>query len=246
MRYIILNISILFFVSAQSLDSLFQVGNKFYELEEYRKAVNIYENIEKQVINEDLYLNLGNSYFKIGDLGNAIWSYEKAHSLSPRDKDIIYNLKFARTQVRDRIISPDSLAIIKFYQSIIDKITILDIISIGGLLFLFSGIIFLMKYYIHISLKLTSLINSSTIICFLLVIWVSIDKYWSLSDVSEAVIVTPAVDVRSSPIIKGENIVFRIHEGTKAKITITQSVWCEVVLLDGKKGWILAKDIRLL
>ena len=67
-----------------------------------------------QVEHEDLYLNLGNAYFRMGKVGHAVWAYEKGHALSPRDRDINYNLSYVRSQVRDRIQAPDDLFILSF------------------------------------------------------------------------------------------------------------------------------------
>jgi len=77
-------------------------------------------------------------------------------------------------------------------------------------------------------------------------IWVSVDKYWKFTDINEAIVISTSVDVRSAPIQRGENVVFRVHEGTKAQITAVESGWYEIILLDGKKGWLSTQDMRKL
>ena len=59
-----------------------------------------------------------------------------------------------------------------------------------------------------------------------------------------AIVLSTAINVRSAPIMRGENVVFRIHEGTKVEILDTQIGWSEIILLDGKKGWIPSKELR--
>ena len=71
-----------------------------------------------------------------------------------------------------------------------------------------------------------------------------LDKYWSVSDKSYGIVLVPAVDVRSAPVMRGQNVVFRIHEGTKVEIQNSELGWNEIILLDGKKGWILSEDIK--
>lgn len=73
-----------------------------------------------------------------------------------------------------------------------------------------------------------------------------LDKYWNVSDKQEGIVIASAVDVRSAPIARGENVVFRIHEGTKVDITTSQPGWFEVILLDGKKGWVPEDEVRAL
>ena len=233
-------------VATQSSDSLFQLGNTYYENEQYETAASTYEQLENDYSHEYLYLNLGNSYYRMGELGNAVWAYEKAYSIAPRDQDIIYNLNFVRSQVRDRIIPPDNFFIFSLYTAFLDKTTILDISVLGGLLFLIISITYLMNSYLLISEKLNSIINSTLIFTLVFLIWVSVDKYWKFTDINEAIVISTSVDVRSAPIQRGENVVFRVHEGTKAQITAVESGWYEIILLDGKKGWLSTQDMRKL
>lgn len=233
-------------VTTQSSDSLFQLGNTYYENEQYETAASTYEQLENDYSHEYLYLNLGNSYYRMGELGNAVWAYEKAYSIAPRDQDIIYNLNFVRSQVRDRIIPPDNFFIFSLYTAFLDKTTILDISVLGGLLFIIISIIYLMNSYLLIPEKLNSIINSTLIFTLVFLIWVSVDKYWKFTDINEAIVISTSVDVRSAPIQRGENVVFRVHEGTKAQITAVESGWYEIILLDGKKGWLSTQDMRKL
>jgi len=233
-------------VTTQSSDSLFQLGNTYYENEQYETAASTYEQLENDYSHEYLYLNLGNSYYRMGELGNAVWAYEKAYSIAPRDQDIIYNLNFVRSQVRDRIIPPDNFFIFSLYTAFLDKTTILDISVLGGLLFIIISIIYLMNSYLLIPEKLNSIINSTLILTLVFLIWVSVDKYWKFTDINEAIVISTSVDVRSAPIQRGENVVFRVHEGTKAQITAVDSGWYEIILLDGKKGWLRTQDMRKL
>ncbi|MCK5592301.1 MAG: hypothetical protein KAI72_10135, partial [Candidatus Pacebacteria bacterium] len=38
----------------------------------------------------------------------------------------------------------------------------------------------------------------------------------------------------------------RLHEGVKAEITQEQPDWIEIILIDGKKGWIQSEKVRYL
>ena len=229
---------------SQSADSLYQLGNRYYEAEQYKQAANTYERLSRQFIHEDLYLNLGNAYYRMGEVGHAIWAYEKGHSLAPRNKDLNYNLNFVRTQVRDRILPPDDFILVTLYRAIIEKLTILDILTLGGFLFIGVGMVYVCRVNGIIGRQLGGILNVVFIILILSAGWIMLDKYWDVSEQHKAIVITSAVDVRSSPIKRGENIVFRIHEGTKVDITTTQTGWYEVILLDGKKGWIPSENVR--
>ena len=241
LKYLILINSILF---SQSPDSLFHLANGYYVNEEFENAIIKYEQLAQIYENEDLYLNLGNSYFKIGQLGNAIWAYEKGYLLSPRDNDINYNLKFVRNQIRDRIIAPDDFFIIALYRSIINKFTLIDLIMIFGLMLLILSFLFVLHWNKKLSDKLYSILNTTLLIVLVITSGILLDKYWDVSDQEYGVVTSISLDVRSSPISRGENIVFVIHEGTKFDIINKQEGWYEISLLDGKKGWVFSNDVR--
>ena len=62
-----------------------------------RGAVAAYEELDRQgLVSADLYFNLGDAYYRQGDLGRAIWSFERAAALDPDDEDVRYNLTQAR------------------------------------------------------------------------------------------------------------------------------------------------------
>ncbi len=55
--------------------------------------------VDSGIINDKLFINLGNAYMQGGSLGRAIANYEKAIRLAPRSAQGRQNLAFARTQV---------------------------------------------------------------------------------------------------------------------------------------------------
>ena len=246
MRYSFILVILFSLLFGQAPDSLFNLANRYYDMEQYHQAANYYENLSEKVEHENLYLNLGNAYFRMGEVGHAVWAYEKGHALSPRDGDINYNLSYVRSQVRDRIQAPDDLFFLAFYRSILEKLTILDLIKLGGLLFIGLGGLYVLRLNGTIPEKLGGILNSILLVSIVTAGWIMLDKYWDVSDEQEGIIIASAIDVRSSPIARGENVVFRIHEGTKVEITTSQPGWFEIILLDGKKGWVPAEEVRTL
>jgi len=66
---------------------------------DYLTAISIYKNvIEAQDVSATLYMNLGNSYFKLDEIAQAILWYERAYLLDPSDPDVKFNLELARTK----------------------------------------------------------------------------------------------------------------------------------------------------
>ena len=76
--------------------------NALYEDGRYEQAARSFQQlVDKGYGDPVLYYNLGNAYFKQGDIGRAILNYLRAERLAPRDDDIRTNLDFARSQTLD-------------------------------------------------------------------------------------------------------------------------------------------------
>ncbi len=227
-------------------DSLFFRGNQLYEQEQYQGAVQTYEQLLTGVENADLYYNLGNAYYRLGNLGQAIWAYEMGLALEPRNKDLNHNLAIANAQVRDRVEVPKAFFLLEWYRTLMKNVTLQDLISLGSLFILILAVLYGLRSLQLIRIKWISRLSATVIFFIILVHGLALDKYWSLTGKEEGVVVASTVEVRSAPIIRTDNVVFRLHEGIKLEITQSQPGWYEIVLMDGKKGWLSAGNVRLL
>lgn len=73
-------------------------GNALYADGRFADAAAAYEQVlAGGVESGPTYYNLGNARLRAGDTGGAVWAYERARRLSPRDADVLANLRFART-----------------------------------------------------------------------------------------------------------------------------------------------------
>ena len=65
----------------------------------YASAAAAYEKMTQTgPVSAAVYFNLGNAWFKAGQIGRAICAYRRARELAPRDPDVRANLQFARSQ----------------------------------------------------------------------------------------------------------------------------------------------------
>jgi tetratricopeptide (TPR) repeat protein len=93
---------------ADVIDEAWRRGNDAYFKGDYPAALAAYEQLDRQgVVSAELYYNLGVLHFRQGNLGRAVWSFERAVTLAPDDEDAKFNLaqarKLADRRVRDRI-----------------------------------------------------------------------------------------------------------------------------------------------
>jgi hypothetical protein len=97
---------------ADVLDEAWKRGNDAYLRGDYPGAIAAYEQIDRQqVASPELTFNLGDAYYRRGELGRAIWSWERTLALDPDHEDARYNLAQARkvlaTRVNDKLEGAD-------------------------------------------------------------------------------------------------------------------------------------------
>jgi len=141
-------------------NTLFQKGNIAYAKADYKSAISAYQQILKANQSADVYYNLGNAWFKDGNIEQAILYYERAHQLSPGDADINHNLAFAKFKI-----NPESVFVAAlWWRSFISAISLksLAISSIICLLlasatlsfYLYAGSVLLKKVSFYAALVL--------------------------------------------------------------------------------------------
>jgi len=83
-----------------SADAQFDAANRLYAQSKFVEAATAYGKlIDADTVSPALYFNLGNAFFKAGQIGHAIAAYRQAEEMSPRDPDVRANLQFARNLV---------------------------------------------------------------------------------------------------------------------------------------------------
>ena len=227
------------------MDSFHQ-GNEYYRAGKYDQAIEKYLHIVRQGYRDpSLFYNMGNAYFKRGELGRAILFYEKARLLLPRDDDIQKNLSFARAMIIDKIEgeSPGWLT------TVWHRITFF--LTLNELTVIFTGIYFgLWLLGILAILKkkgITGKIARQLLIFFsILLIFAGglfLYRIYHLKSSQAGVITSKMVEVKSGP----ENslaTLFSLHEGTAFSIQQKRGDWSQIMLKNGWGGWVQNKDME--
>ncbi len=231
---------------AQEPDSLFSAANKFYQQENYEKALEYYQQIEKQQLESaELYFNMGNIYYKTNQVAPSVYYYEKALQLSPNDQDIRFNLEFANAMVLDNIEPlPKSLGQ-KFIELIVLRFTYETWAKISVSLAFVFAILFLLYHFSYSTVKkriyfVTSILTVILVTTFLFFTYRN--KHYVDNNIS-AIIFSSQADVKSAP-TGSSDVYFELHEGTKVRVLETLDNWKKIKIADGKMGWINAADLK--
>ncbi|MDE5979645.1 MAG: tetratricopeptide repeat protein, partial [Muribaculaceae bacterium] len=89
-------------VLAQQADSAYSADNFVMAEALYLKA------LEAGGSSSTLFYNLGNAYYRQGNLGKAIVNYERALKLDPTNADARANLEFVNSKITDKQIDSGS------------------------------------------------------------------------------------------------------------------------------------------
>ena len=99
--------SFLFFFNytfGQSPSVVFENANTAYNNAKYEKAASLYEEILDQGEHSAaLYYNLANCYYRLNNVGESVFYYEKAQLLNPNDQDTKVNAAFAQNMAIDAV-----------------------------------------------------------------------------------------------------------------------------------------------
>ena len=245
MKYII--ILILFSANAitQNIDEKFFNANNNYNSSKYLESINIYESILVEGWeSNNLYYNLGNAYFRQNMIGQAIWAYNKALKINPRNSDVTHNLEIVNARIKDRVILPDEFFLVKSYMKFKSRYSLSEWLIIGSITIFFSVILFLLsKLYIFDNVILDRLILGLIILA-MIEHGIILDRFFDESDNKIGIIIDNEVDTYSGPFYGDNTILFKVNEGTKVKINQSQNNWIEIILLDGNRGWVPLDKIR--
>ncbi|MBD3347056.1 MAG: tetratricopeptide repeat protein [Chitinivibrionales bacterium] len=215
-----------------------QKANSFYEQKNYDSAAVYYEKIiESGISNSDVYYNLGNAYFRLRQLGEAILYYEKAHKLSPGDPDITTNIKFATANIIDRAPEPER----GFLETVLWRLhTALSLNVQLWLIFwilLLLSILFALGLFVSHNIRLWIIYLSSLLIIIALITGISTGyKIYQAEKVTYAIVLDRSVDALNQP--KGSKVLFTAHEGIKFHIRKELGDWALVSLPNGVSGWV--------
>lgn len=223
-----------------SWEEIFVDSNKAYKEGHFQKAVDGYNRlIHGGFDNGHLYFNMGNAYFRLGRLGQAILNFERARLHMPRDPDLRFNLGHARDQAIDALAESDGFLDMVFFW--------LDTLTLAELFWAFSAVNVL--FWAILLFRLFNRSEWTYYMCLVaVVLWIVCGasfgvQWYQIEKDSRAVVLSKEVSVLAGP-EAGDTILFKLHEGTIVRHERSEDGWSLIRLSDNRRGWVKASSIE--
>ena len=231
-----------------------------YEAKQYDVAVDKFEHIvELGYTSADLYYNLANSYFKLGEqaseeglhqfsggeLGRAVLNYHRALRLDPTLEDARYNLELAVDHTNDTQALPESF-IVNIWRDMSNLVQSNSwaVSSLVALALILALVIF---YLLSNSIMLRRVsFFGALILVVVLIFCVSFALYskrQTKEDNRAVVICNDTTPVHASP-ESGSKVIRQPSQGVTVRVSRDHGEWSEIIFADGEKGWIRSAKIE--
>lgn len=224
----------------------FLQANNAYNESDFKNAIKLYEELlSSEMESPDLYLNLGNAYLKVNELGKAILNYERGLSISNDHQPLSQNLKYAQKQIKTPITAiPDFflsrywLAIVGWFSSTIWavlQLLLLCLVSVA------IGFWLLSKAIEHKRIAFYGLLAFSFLFLFSLIAGSAKNKLER--NPNQGIIITDDARLLSGASEQSE-LLLNLSQGVKVKLLDQIDEYYKVELLDKEIGWISTEEIR--
>jgi tetratricopeptide (TPR) repeat protein len=215
-------------------------ANQLYLSNDFAGARDEYLKIENSGLKSaQLYYNLGNTYYKLGQIPSAILYYERALLLDPRDEDTQFNLNLANQMVVDKINPVKEFFIKSWVKSVASSIRadVWGLMSIIFALILCGITVFL--YATRGSRFRRTGISAGFALVILLMFSLLLGSVENrrVHHGKQAIVFAPTATAKSSPDTGGTDL-FVIHEGLKVKILEKVGEWVRIRIPDGNEAWL--------
>jgi tetratricopeptide (TPR) repeat protein len=222
----------------------FSAANAHYQAGRYREALNIYQQINRQLTSWQVLYNIGNCYFKLDQPLAAKIHYLRARKFRPLDSSISRNIAIVNKNFKD-VIAPETPDFISRAVQVLHAAIGLNTLSL-----LLLAAILLLNLFLFLFMKKGR--NKKLIygLAFSLSLSLALGAYHanrvaSLGQTSIAVVSAGNSVLRSGP---GESNteLFKINPGLEVRILDRNRDWVQVSASVQVAGWIELKRLTLI
>lgn len=224
-----------------------EAGTKAYNESDFERAIDEWRTcVDNGIENADLFYNLGNAYFRNGNLGFSIFYYKQALRLKANDEDIQHNLNFAQAMTRDKVEEEEENPILSTLFQMHHALSLKTQLTL--LLILFWCAIFIAiyrKFSLNEKMKNVGMGAIFVLTLIFSVIGASAAyKIFVLETEVTGVVTAKDADVTSAPDNKAQTL-NTLSEGTSFEVTGEQGNFVEIRLGEKIRGFVKKSDVGI-
>jgi L-asparagine transporter-like permease len=167
--------------------------------------------------------------------------------LNPLNEDVKNNLVFAKRLALDNIEDLPKTVLQKFNANYLQKLSYNQWAVVVVVFSILGSVLFVFFYFVDTPSKkrfyfTTSIVSFIVLVASLLITY---NQYNFTKKNKPAIVFAEKTEVRNAPTLNSEEV-FTLHEGTKVMVLDAVDNWNKIKLADGKLGWIIADEIKII
>lgn len=236
--------------------SLVEKANAEYDRDKYSDALSLYlQAAMEEGTSSDLYYNIGNAYYRMGDLGRAVLNYERALIFNPNNEEARENLEFVNSKIQTKIVEDKSFVVQVIDEFVglqtsnswaTDSVVCFILFIVGILLYVFSSTIILRK--------IGFFGGGIMLICVVISLLCSYSVKSKVEAKNKAIVVSHSVTLSTVPRVPKDKTeeAFILTAGNKVtivdsiinKVGETQEIWYDIKADDKHRAWLKREHIE--
>jgi hypothetical protein len=163
----------------------------------------------------------------------------------PRDEDVRANLELARSLTTDDIAARSPflpLAAIRWWVNLLPRAALIGIVSVAYLAAMTGLVMIVLRRGSGVAVWGGRLAIAGGVVVLVFGVNLAVREL-GIAQPREAIIVAESAAVQSAPSQDPDLQLFTVHEGTKVELDQQSDDWVEVVLEDGRVGWVRAETL---
>ena len=252
MKHIVALIFIILPIFGLNAETASEQAAKAYQDGNFRKAIEVLETEikaqkEQGKVSPELFYNLGNAYFRVNEVPQALLNYERSLLYNPGDRDVRHNIEYAQTKIEDKILTADNFFLQMWFDGVQNQTTANNWAKWAITFFvIFVAALFLFFFSPKLNLKKAGFY--AAIVCLVVVIFTNIFAYRQKNKIENRN--TAIVMAGSAPVISAPNTtskeLFILHAGTKVVINKIDGGWYESEIANGSIGWVQKEKLEII
>lgn len=213
------------------LTAAFDQANALYAQGKFSEAAEKYKTLLGSGHTSPAVLfNLGNAYFKAGQLGKAIAAYRTSQARAPRDPDVQANLRFARNRVQGPTLT------IPAWQRMLGRLSLNEwAVAASVALWLCLLLLATGQFRPAFNRALRPYLVASALIFLILAgcTWMAL----RITRAPLAIVTAAEATVRQAPLDDSESA-FVVHDGAELRVLDAKGDWLQVTPNGKRIGWV--------